>query len=251
LALWQTARVGERVWHLDATLWPQAPPREVADRMGWLSLPDLMHNEIEELRSFAEEVRAEGIRYVVVLGMGGSSLAPDVFARIFGHRPGYPELLVLDSTHPEAVAALARRIDPVRTLFLVSSKSGTTTEPLSFYRYFWEALRGAGAPPARHFVAITDPETPLEQLAKDKGFRAVFRALRTVGGRYSALTHFGLVPAALAGVELRPLLDRARTMSERCGAAVPVAQNPGFQLGAILGEVATHGRDKLTFYASP
>ncbi|MCI4342967.1 MAG: bifunctional transaldolase/phosoglucose isomerase [Thermoplasmata archaeon] len=251
LTEWQAARFGERFWRLDPTLWPAAPPKEVPDRMGWLSLPERMHHEVGELTAFAEEIRAEGIRHVVVLGMGGSSLAPDVFARVFGHRSGYPELHVLDSTHPEAVASLSRRIDPVRSLFLVSSKSGTTIEPLSFYRYFWEALQAAGAPPARHFVAITDPGTPLDQLAKDKGFRAVFRALPTVGGRYSALTHFGLVPAALAGVELGTLLDRARTMTEACGADIRVAENPGLRLGAILGEFATHGRDKLTFYASP
>jgi transaldolase/glucose-6-phosphate isomerase len=250
LAQWQSSRVGERIWRLDATLWPAAPPKDVATRMGWLSLPDVMHHEIDELLSFAAEVRAEGIRHVVVLGMGGSSLAPDVFARTFGTQDGFPELLVLDSTHPDAVAALARRIEPARSLFLVSSKSGTTTEPLSFYRYFWAQLENLGVPPARHFVAITDPGTPLEQLAKDKGFRAIFRALPTVGGRYSALTHFGLVPAALAGAPLRPLLDRARTMVAACAATVPVSDNPGLKLGAILGEVATHGRDKLTFYAS-
>jgi transaldolase/glucose-6-phosphate isomerase len=251
LAQWQADRVGDRLWRLDPALWPQAPPQEVPDRMGWLSLPERMHHEIDELNAFAEEARAEGIRFAVVLGMGGSSLAPDLFARIFGHRPGYPELLVLDSTHPEAVASLARRIDPLHSLFLVSSKSGTTTEPLSFYHYFWEVIRLAGAPPARHFVAITDPGTPLDRLAKEKGFRTVFRALPTVGGRYSALTHFGLVPAALAGVDLRALLDRARTMTAACAPSVPVAENPGLRLGAILGEIATHGRDKLTFYASP
>jgi transaldolase / glucose-6-phosphate isomerase len=250
LAQWQAERVGERIWRPDPSLWPQAPPNEVPDRMGWLSLPEAMHHEIGELRALADEVRAEGIQQVVVLGMGGSSLAPDVFARTFGHRSGFPELLVLDSTHPDAVGSMARRIDPARTLFLVSSKSGTTTEPLSFFHYFWELLASAGTPPARHFVAITDSGTPLEQLAKDERFRAVFRALPTVGGRYSALTHFGLVPAALAGVDLRGLLDRAKTMAASCAATVPASDNPGLRLGATLGEMATHGRDKLTFYAS-
>ncbi|HXQ49395.1 MAG TPA: bifunctional transaldolase/phosoglucose isomerase [Thermoplasmata archaeon] len=250
LASWQESRVGDRVWRCDPTLWPAAPPADVTQRMGWLHLPEKMHHELDELVAFAEEVRAEGIRQVVVLGMGGSSLAPDVFARTFGHRPGYPELLVLDSTHPDAVAAMGRRIDPQRALFVVSSKSGTTTEPLSFLHYFWEMLRALGAPPGRHFIAITDPGTPLEQLAKDRRFRATFLALPTVGGRYSALTHFGLVPAALAGVNLRTILDRARTMAESCGPLVPVPQNPGLRLGAVLGELGSHGRDKLTFLSS-
>ncbi len=250
LASWQGGHVGERVWRCDPSLWPAAPPKDVAERMGWLRLPETMHHELDELNAFAEELRAEGIRHVVVLGMGGSSLAPDVFARTFGHRAGYPELLVLDSTHPAAVTAVHRRIDPTHTLFAVSSKSGTTTEPLSFFHYFWDVLRTLGLPPGRHFIAITDPGTPLAQLATDRNFRETFLATSTVGGRYSALTHFGLVPAALAGVDIRILLDRARAMTETCGPTVAVTQNPGLRLGAVLGELGSHGRDKLTFYAS-
>lgn len=247
---WQAEGVGARVWRRDPTLWPAAPPEDVADRMGWLQLPELMHEQLPELMAFAEEVRKEGIRHVVVLGMGGSSLAPDVLRSMFGTRPGFPELLVLDSTHPQAIAAVARRIDPRKTLFLVSSKSGTTLEPLSFYRYFWEAVRSTGAPPERQFAVVTDPGTPLEKLAEEERFRAVFRALPTVGGRYSALTHFGLVPAALIGAEVRGLLDQAWTMAEECAPSVPVLENPGLGLGAVLGELARQGRDKLTFYAS-
>lgn len=250
LSAWGAAHVGERVWLGDPTLWPAAPAQDVTQRMGWLRLPVTMHHELDELVAFADGVRAEGIRHVVVLGMGGSSLAPDVLIRIFGQRAGYPELLVLDSTHPDAVGAVARRIDPERTLFAVSSKSGTTTEPLSFLHYFWDVLRTVGAPPGRHFIAITDPGTPLEQLAKDRHFRETFLAVATVGGRYSALTHFGLVPAALAGVDVRALLDGARSMAENCGPAVPVARNAGIGLGAVLGELGVHGRDKLTFYTS-
>jgi transaldolase/glucose-6-phosphate isomerase len=251
IASWQEARVADRFWRSDPTLWPAAPPTDVGDRMGWLHLPERMHHELEELLAFAEQVRARGTRFIVVLGMGGSSLAPDVLARIFGHRAGYPELVVLDTTHPEGVTALSRRIDPLRSVFVVSSKSGTTTEPLAFYRYFRSVLLGAGADPGPHFIAITDPGTPLEQLATDEKFLAVFRALPTVGGRYSALTHFGMVPASLAGIDVRSVLDRAWTMAEGCAASVPVAQNPALSLGAVLGELATHGRDKLTFYASP
>jgi transaldolase/glucose-6-phosphate isomerase len=248
---WQSERVPDRFWKQDPTLWPAAPAADVADRMGWLRLPELMHEQLARLLSFAEEARAEGVRHVVVLGMGGSSLAPDVLAAIFGHRPGYPELLVLDSTHPDAIAALTERLDLRHALFLVSSKSGTTTEPLSFYRYFWEKVGTSGGDPKRSFVAVTDPGTPLEQLAEREGFRAVFQALPTVGGRYSALTMFGLVPAALAGVDVRAILDRAWTMAEACAPSIPVRQDPGLALGAVLGELATHGRDKLTFFASP
>jgi transaldolase / glucose-6-phosphate isomerase len=247
---WQKEGVAARLWRQDPTLWPAAPAQDVADRMGWLRLPEMMHEQLPEIVSFAETIRTEGIRHVVVLGMGGSSLAPDVLRAMFGGRPGYPELLVLDSTHPDAVAALARRIDPGVTLFLVSSKSGTTTEPLSFYRYFWDKVRSTGKPPENHFAAITDPGTPLEKLAEEEGFRAVFRALPTVGGRYSALTLFGLVPAALIGVDVRALLDQAWTMAEACAPSVPSLENPGLSLGAVLGELAARGRDKLTFYAS-
>ena len=247
---WQTEGVAARLWRRDPTLWPAASPQDVATRMGWLQLPELMHEQVSEILAFADEIRREGIRHVVVLGMGGSSLAPDVFRGMFGGRPTYPELLVLDSTHPDAVAAVARRIDPQHTLFLVSSKSGTTTEPLSFYRFFWESVRATGSPPERHFVAVTDPGTPLDKLAQEEGFRAIFRALPTVGGRYSALTMFGLVPAALIGVDVRGLLDRAWTMAEACAPSVPSLENPGLSLGAVLGGLATLGRDKLTFYAS-
>ncbi|MCI4364879.1 MAG: bifunctional transaldolase/phosoglucose isomerase [Thermoplasmata archaeon] len=251
LQAWQDARVGDRFWRCDPTLWPEAPASEVAERLGWLRLPELMHEQLPELLGFAEKVRHDGVRFVVVLGMGGSSLAPDVFRRIFGHRTGFPELVVLDSTHPDAVRAVEGRIDPDHTLFVVSSKSGTTTEPLSFYRYFWELLRASGTSPGSHFIAVTDPGTPLEKLAGDQGFRYVFRALPTVGGRYSALTTFGLVPAALTGVDVRGLLDRAWTMAEGCAPSVPAVQNPGLSLGAALGELAMSGRDKLTFYSGP
>ncbi len=248
---WQDAHVGDRLWRCDPTLWPAATPQDVADRLGWLRLPEMMRDALPELLRFAEEVRAEGTRHVVILGMGGSSLAPDVFRRIFGHREGFPELLVLDSTHPDAIREVQGRIDPRHTLFVVSSKSGTTTEPISFYRYFWEVVRAAGDAPERHFIAVTDPGTPLEKLAHDQKFRTTFRALPTVGGRYSALTMFGLVPAALGGVDVPALLDRAGTMAEACAPSVPVVENPALRLGATLGELATHGRDKLTFYASP
>ncbi len=251
LGRWQSAGVGERFWKRDATLWPAATPADVAGRMGWLELPGTMAAEVDRLVRFADDVRSEGVRHVVVLGMGGSSLAPDVLRGIFGSRPGYPELVVLDSTHPDAVAAVHHAIDPAQTLFLVSSKSGTTAEPLAFLRFFAEVARGAGVSPGRRFAAVTDPGTPLEKLARDSGFREVFLALPSVGGRYSALTMFGLVPAALMGIDIRAVLDQARRMSAACAGSVPASENPGLALGAVLGEMAVHGLDKLTFYASP
>ena len=183
-------------------------------------------------------------------GWGGSSLAPEVFQRSFGHASGYPALSVLDSTHPAAVQAVEDRVDLPRTLFLVSSKSGATTESLSFFRYFWQKLSWLNKTPGRHFIAITDLGTPLEKLARERGFRRVFQAPADVGGRYSALTVFGLVPAALIGVDVHRLLDRAWRMAEASAFCVTGSENPGLALGATLGELALAGRDKVTFLAS-
>ncbi|HEV2387008.1 MAG TPA: bifunctional transaldolase/phosoglucose isomerase [Candidatus Acidoferrales bacterium] len=249
LGKWDGEGFGRRLWAKDYTLWSPTPAPEIVDRMGWLHLPEQMHEQAADLEEFREQIRKEGFTHAVVLGMGGSSLAPDVFQKTFGNAPGYPELIVLDSTHPSAVRAVEGAIDLKHTLFLVSSKSGTTTEPLSFFYYFWDRAGGAGR--GRQFVAITDPGTPLEKLGSDRGFRRVFRAAADVGGRYSALTHFGLAPAALVGINLRQLLGRAWEMSEACAFCVPVSQNPGLELGALLGEAALARRDKLTFSSSP
>jgi transaldolase/glucose-6-phosphate isomerase len=183
--------------------------------------------------------------------MGGSSLAPEVFQRTFGNSSGYPELMVLDSTHPAAVRAVEARLDLARSLFIVSSKSGTTTEMLSFYQYFWRQVAHGTQAPGRQFIAITDPGTPLGALARERAFRRVFLAPPDVGGRYSALTVFGLVPAALIGVDVRGLLDRARRMAEACGSVVASHENPGLSLGAALGQFALAGCDKVTFVVSP
>jgi transaldolase/glucose-6-phosphate isomerase len=257
LARWQEERFGRRLWQKDPTLWSPDPVPDLVDRLGWLPLPETAAATLGELERFAAEVRAEGFEHAVVLGMGGSSLAPEVFARTFGHRPGWPELLVLDSTHPDAVAALADRLNPLKSLFLVSSKSGGTTETMSFFYTFWERVKralpgaGPGGGPGRQFAAITDPGTSLAKLAQERGFRAVFPAPPDVGGRYSALTPFGLVPAALAGVDLAALLARARAAAAECGPEVPAGDDPGLRLGAALGELARAGRDKLTLWTSP
>lgn len=248
LERWQSITFGRRVWDKDPTAWFETAAEELTDRLGWLDLPEAMHDRLEELSSFALEVRSEGFEHVVVLGMGGSSLAPEVFAKTFGNRQGYPALTVLDTTHPDAVRALEERLDLPRTLFVVSSKSGTTLETVSLYRAFWDRL---GRTAGRQFVAITDPDTPLEQLADARGFRRVFHAPADVGGRYSALSVFGLVPAALLGVDVHALLDRGWTMAEASSFCVPVPANPGLRLGAALGELALLGRNKVTFLTSP
>jgi transaldolase/glucose-6-phosphate isomerase len=249
LAQWQGEGFGERLWQKDYRLWSPQPIAELTDRLGWLELPDTMTAEVPRLTRLGREVADEGIRHAVVLGMGGSSLAPEVYARTFGAAFGYPELEVLDSTHPAAIRALRGRIDPAKSLFVVSSKSGTTTEMLSYFRYFWAELAGV-ADRGRHFVAVTDPGTPLEKLARERGFRGVFSAPPEVGGRYSALTPFGLVPAALLGVEVEHLLARAREMADACAPRESADTNPGLRLGAAMGELARAGRDKVTFVTS-
>ncbi|HID09808.1 MAG TPA: hypothetical protein EYP17_00710 [Candidatus Latescibacteria bacterium] len=250
LRAWRSEKFAHRLWAKDPTLWSSEPVPELADRLGWLILPEAMYEQLDDLTAFGETAKAEGVCHVVLLGMGGSSLTPEVFQRIFGNAPRHPELIVLDSTHPAAVRAVEARIDLRHTLFLVSSKSGTTVETLSFFRYFWRQVSQAIDTPGRHFVAITDPGTPLEQLARERDFRRTFQAPPNVGGRYSALTVFGLVPAVLIGMDVRGLLDRARTMAEVCAPCVPEPENPSIALGAALGELALAGRDKVTFLTS-
>ena len=240
-----------RLWAKDHTLWTAEPAPEIEDRLGWLALPETMRAEVPALEAFAAEVAAAGVTRVVLLGMGGSSLAPEVFARTFGRRPGYPALLVLDSTHPEAVRAVDEQADPATTLFVVSSKSGTTIEPNSFLAHCWErAAAGSarsGAPLRGHHRPGHHPGRPGPASAASAG---VFAAPPDVGGRFSALTHFGLVPAALIGADLAALLDEAAAMAAACRRAP--ADNPGLPgSGAVLGELALAGRDKATFLVSP
>ena len=216
LQRWKEDDTVARLWAKDHTLWTAEPAPEIEDRLGWLTLSETMPGEVPALEAFAAEVVATGVTHVVLLGMGGSSLAPEVFARTLGCRPGYPALLVLDSTHPGAVRAVDEQIDPATTLFLVSSKSGTTIEPLSFLRHTWARVAAVSAEPGPHFAAITDPGTSLAARAREQGFRRVFAALPDVGGRFSALTHFGLVPAALVGADVAALLDGAAAMAQAC-----------------------------------
>ena len=251
LKSWEESRLGARIWDRDHTVWFRENRPELTDRLGWLELPQTMEKELAGWRAFADKAKADGIRHIVVLGMGGSSLAPEVFQGTFGNAPGYPELQVLDSTHPDAVAAVEERIDLARTLFVVSSKSGTTIETNSFFFYFWDKLKQLKSEPGANFVAITDPGTPLQQLAAARNFRGRFLAPEDVGGRYSALTAFALVPAALIGVDVAAVIARGRSMAEICGASVPARQNPALQLGAALAELTLVKRDKVTFLCSP
>jgi len=251
LAQWRAAGASHRLHDGDHRLWTAEPEPEITDRLGWLRLPDTMQDALGEIGHFATEIRAEGFRDVVLLGMGGSSLAPEVFQQTFGNRDGYPALTVLDSTHPAAVRAVVDAVDPAATLFVISSKSGTTIEPLSFFRYAWAVVSATTDDPGRHFVAITDPLSHLVDLAAEHGFRRVFQAIPDVGGRYSALTHFGLVPAALIGVDIRLLLSRSADMAAAGSPGMPEDAIPGFVLGSALGELALAGRDKATFTMSP
>ncbi|MBN2331688.1 MAG: glucose-6-phosphate isomerase [Deltaproteobacteria bacterium] len=256
LALWEKVSLPRRLWQRDGTLWVADPRQaaatpELADRLGWLTLPSSMIAETENLAAFAAEIKAAGFTHVVLLGMGGSSLAPEVLMTIFGNAAGYPVLQVLDSTHPDAVGALAAGLDIPRTLFLVSSKSGGTIETLSLFNYFFSLAESVLENPGNHFVAITDPGSKLETLALAKQFRRIFSSPQEVGGRYSALTFFGLLPAALIGINVGALLNQTGIMAAACGPGVPAADNPALVLGAALGELALAGRDKVVFLTTP
>lgn len=239
----------ERLWKRDATLWTDG---DEAKWLGWLDAPERGLGARAELEAFAAEVRAEGCSHVLLLGMGGSSLAPEVLAKTFGSRKGHPELLVLDSTDPAQVAALEARTDPARTLYVVASKSGSTLEPTLFEEYFFAraaAKPGGEKAAAKRFVAITDPGSKLEATARAKGWRRVFHGDPSIGGRFSALSMFGLVPAALLGIDLERFLGRAAEVARGCRAAPD--ENCGVSLGLILGLAAEVGRDKLTLVLSP
>lgn len=249
LAAWAQQNYAMRMWDRDHTLWSAEDTPDLTNRLGWLRLP-YDTDQVAAIRAFAEEGCAAADR-VVLLGMGGSSMAPEVFANTFGTARGHPSLTVLDSTHPEAVRAVSAGIDPARTLFLVASKSGGTIETLSLFRHFWGLVSSVHDRPGDRFVALTDPGSGLEALAAERRFRRIFATPPEVGGRYSALTPFGLVPAALIGMDIESLLAKAAVMADECGPDRPVAANPGLRLGAVMGESALAGRDKLTYICSP
>ncbi|GAB4369261.1 MAG: bifunctional transaldolase/phosoglucose isomerase [Deltaproteobacteria bacterium] len=254
LADLKSRQVMRRIWGHDHTVWKPSAA-EIGNRLGWLHTVEVMMESTKPMETLADTLREEGYTDALLLGMGGSSLAPEVFRKTFGVKKGYLDLAVLDSTDPAAVLAHAERIDPARTMFLVSTKSGNTVETLSFFKFFYNRVAEAvGRERAgEHFVAITDPGSRLEEIARTDRFRKTFLNDPNIGGRYSALSCFGLVPAALIGVDLSALLDRAMTAvcnSEGCNCPVG-GDNLGARLGVILGELSAAGRDKLTLIASP
>ena len=250
VAEWQlTGKVGQ-IWGRDASLWTGG---NEASWLGWLDIVGQQGAEVESLLEFAREVQDDEFADVVVLGMGGSSLCPEVLSKSFGPQEGHPRLQILDSTDPGQVRALEAGLDLESTLFIVSSKSGTTLEPNVFLSYFLERVRQAPGvdDPAQHFVAITDPDSALQTGAENEGFRRVFHGVPEIGGRFSALSNFGMVPAAVMGLDQGRLLARAEAMAMACAETGEGKENPGLLLGALIGECQRQGRDKLTLICSP
>src|SRR5438067_918918 len=247
---WRKDGKARRLWAGDASLWTSTGE---AEWLGWLNIVDAELKDAGRLESFAADIKRAGFTDAVLLGMGGSSLGPEVLAQTFGAGPGLPRLHVLDSTDPAQIRHLDSTIDIARTLFIVSSKSGSTLEPNIFKQYFWERAKASlgEADAAQHFIAITDPGSSLEKSAQKEKFRSVFHGVPTIGGRYSVLSDFGMVPAAASGIAVRPFLERTAAMVRSCAASAPPVENPGIVLGAILGSAARLGRDKLTVIASP
>ncbi len=243
-----------RLWAKDPALWHEDPAHQaiIRNALGWLSLSEQQVRHVSRLQAFADEVKNAGFTHILLLGMGGSSLCPEVFRMTFGVIQGYPELHVLDSTVPSQVRSFEERVDLEQTLCVVASKSGSTTEPLVFQKYFFERMRRIrGDRAGENFIAITDPGSLLERLARELRFRDIFPGVPDVGGRYSALSNFGMVPAAAMGVNVEALLRQAERMRQRCDSTVPVADNPGITLGVVLGTLAKAGHDKVTFITSP
>jgi len=247
---WRANGKVRRLWQRDASLWSNT---DEANWLGWLGIVPDQSARIQDFQKFAEDVKGAGFTHVLLLGMGGSSLCPEVLKMTFGKISGWPELHVLDSTDPAQVKSFENKIDIGKTLFIVSSKSGSTLEPNVFKQYFFErAKQAVGAEKAgSHFVAITDPGSKMEQVAKADSFRHIFYGLPSIGGRYSALSDFGLIPAAAMGIDVSKFLDRAEEMVEACASSVPVEQNPGAVLGIILGTAHNLRRDKVTIITSP
>ncbi|TPW34376.1 bifunctional transaldolase/phosoglucose isomerase [Oecophyllibacter saccharovorans] len=248
LQSWARDKRVQRIWARDPKVWTGG--RE-GEWLGWLSAPRDGLEHIKQYEDFARDVKAGGYTDVLLLGMGGSSLGPEVLKEVFGHVPGWPELHVLDSTDPEQVAEMAAKVDLAKTLFIVSSKSGSTLEPNILFAYFWAAAEKAlGKAPGAHFVAVTDPNSSMEKTAKEHGFGHIFFGNPQIGGRYSVLSPFGMVPAAAAGYNVRGLLENALLMAEAC-TNVPPEVNPGLELGLALGVAATRlDCDKVTYVGS-
>jgi glucose-6-phosphate isomerase len=244
-------RIVSRIWHKDHTVW-RKDPTEISNRLGWLDCIEVTKNSFDEINSFVEEIRKDEFSHALLMGMGGSSLAPEVFRLTFGVKEGYLDLQVIDSTHPEAVLEYEKQLDPSKTLYIVSTKSGGTVETISFMKYFYtSAVKILGKEKAaRHFVAITDPGSGLEEIAKKLKFRKIFLNDPNIGGRFSALSLFGIVPAALIGVDINRLFNETSEMVNECKIK-ELSDNSAAKLGAVIGALAGEGVDKLTLLISP
>lgn len=243
-----------RLWARDPTLWHEDSAHQAVIRnaLGWLTVSEHQVRHVSQLQAFADRVKADGFTHILLLGMGGSSLCPEVCRMTFGVIRGFPELHVLDSTVPSQVRSFEEKVDLERTLCVVASKSGSTTEPLVFQKYFFERMRRIkGDRAGENFIAITDPGSLLEGLARELRFREIFPGTPDIGGRYAALSNFGTVPAAAMGVDVEALLRQAERMCQRCDATVPATDNPGITLGTVLATLAQAGRDKVTLIISP
>ena len=250
IADWQSGGKMKRLWDRDASLWTST---DESNWLGWLDIVEEQSAQQEHLQKFAKEVQTRGFEHILLLGMGGSSLCPEVLRMTFGHIPHFPVLHVLDSTDPAQVKAFEHQIDISKTLFIVSSKSGSTLEPNIFKQYFFERTKQTlgGHKAGGHFIAITDPGSKMQQVAEADKFLHVFFGRPSIGGRYSALSNFGMIPAAGIGLDTKKFLSRAAEMVRACGPSAAVQENSGAALGVILGAAATAGRDKVTIITSP
>ncbi len=247
VADWQDGKIG-RLWARDAALWTN---QDESQWMGWLDIVERQQKCLVEFRALAQDIQTGGFQYALLLGMGGSSLCPEVLAETFGQQEGFPRLSILDSTDPAQVRTAEQSVDLKRTVIIVASKSGSTLEPNALKQYFMARMKEAvGAEAGKHFITVTDPGSHMEEVAKADGFRHIFFGDPQIGGRYSALSNFGIVPAAVMGLEVEKLLAKAKTAVDACH-ATEVKKNPGVQLGLILGLAANAGRDKITFFTSP
>ena len=247
---WKKNNKVKRLWARDASLWTN---KDESNWLGWLGIVEEQIAHDADFKKIADEIHKDGFTHLVLLGMGGSSLCVEVFGKTFGKLDGYPEVHILDSTDPAQIRTLESKIDIAKTIFIVASKSGTTLEPNIFEQYFYEKVKQAvgAAEAGKRFIATTDPGSQMQKVAETHGFRRIFYGVPSIGGRYSALSNFGMIPAAIQGVDVPKFLDRAEEMVHACASVVPADENPGVILGTILGTLQKSGRDKVTIFASP
>jgi transaldolase/glucose-6-phosphate isomerase len=247
---WKSGQKVKRLWARDASLWTN---QDEGKWLGWLTITDDQVSQQAQFKKIADEIQQAGFEHAVLLGMGGSSLCVEVFEKTYGSIQGHPQFHVLDSTDPAQIRRIEKNIDLAKTIFIVASKSGSTLEPNIFKQYFYERVKqtvgAAGA--GKRFIAITDPGSQMQKVAESDGFRHIFFGVPSIGGRYSALSNFGMIPAAIQGVDVPKFLDRVEEMVDACASTVPADQNPGAILGTILGTAQKHGRDKVTIFTSP